>query len=245
MVGKEEDPERLGRWNTLRIQITGTVISVITAYRVCKTQINLEISTAYVEQPKEMATRTCRMVDPWVKFLVDPKRYVMPEIEEKREVLIVMDANESAECRTDEMLVLTQECGMVDTYLIANLYTEVKTYAEGKAKIDFIPMGPIVQQCIMYTQIVPYKEWIISHHRVLVVYVDYKTLEMGDLVFWQRSKRSLLQDSGNWRFWKQPKRSFTSNTTRSRRTVLEECCQKIKIRMDPETRDDKEKQGSG
>lgn len=73
MVGKEEDPEGLGRWSTLRIKIKGTVISMITAYRVCKTRVNLDINTAYSQQWKEMTTRTCKNINIRAKTLMDLK----------------------------------------------------------------------------------------------------------------------------------------------------------------------------
>lgn len=58
----------------------------------------------------------------------------------------MLDANERAECRTEEMTEITQECRLVDTHLIADLYSDVETYARGKGKINFILMTPTVQQ---------------------------------------------------------------------------------------------------
>lgn len=38
----------------------------------------------------------------------------------------MMDANESAACRTEKMTAVIQECGLVDAHLLANLYSEVE-----------------------------------------------------------------------------------------------------------------------
>lgn len=54
----------------------------------------------------------------------------------------MMDANESAEARTDEMNELIESCGLVDSLLIADLYFEVETYARGKGKIDYVLVTP-------------------------------------------------------------------------------------------------------
>lgn len=94
---------------------------------------------------------------------------------------------ESSENRTDEMSALMQECGLVDSHLIADLYSETETYARGK--IDDIFTTRRIQQSITYTKTTPYNEWIMSNHVALVVDVDYKALEAGDLVFWQRPDR--------------------------------------------------------
>ena len=129
IASREEDPDRLGRWSCLRIQIKGTVISIITAYRVCKTKVNLETNTAYAQQWKELTAKSSKKVNPREKTLTDLKKYVKKEIEKKREVVLMMDANESLENRSDEMSALIQECGLVDSHLLDDPYSEVETYS--------------------------------------------------------------------------------------------------------------------
>ena len=129
IASREEDPDRLGRWSCLRIQIKGTVISIITAYRVCKTKVNLETNTAYAQQWKELTAKSSKKVNP---TLTDLKKYVKKEIEKKREVVLMMDANESLENRSDEMSALIQECGLVDSHLLDDPYSKVETYSRGR-----------------------------------------------------------------------------------------------------------------
>lgn len=50
----------------------------------------------------------------------------------------MIDANESAESRTEEMLTMVHECGLVDTHLINDPFSNIETYARGKGKIDYI-----------------------------------------------------------------------------------------------------------
>ena len=80
------------------------------------------------------------------------------EIEAKREVILMMDANECAAKRSEEMSALVQGCGLVDSHLLTDLHSEVETYARGKGKIDYILVTPRVQLCIRYTHIAPYNE---------------------------------------------------------------------------------------
>jgi fructose/tagatose bisphosphate aldolase len=83
----------MGRWSTLRIQIKGTVISIITAYRACKTPVTLESNTAYAQQWREWAKKTHKKVDPRERTLKDLKAYMKKEIEKKREIVLLIDAN--------------------------------------------------------------------------------------------------------------------------------------------------------
>ena len=90
--------------------------------------------------------KTDKKVEPRERTLHDLKKYVKGEIEKKREVVVLMDANEAIDSRTDEMNELIYECGLVDTHLIKDPYEEVETYARGKEKIDFVLVTPRVQQ---------------------------------------------------------------------------------------------------
>ena len=213
VVSKEEDPERLSRWSCIRKQIKGSVISLITAYSVCKTKVNLETNTAYSQQWKELTAESSKKVNPRDKTLVDLKKYVTKEIDAKREVILMMDANECAAKRSEEMSALVQGCGLVDSHLLADHYSEVDTYARGKGKIDYILVTPRVQLCIRYTHIAPYNEWIVSDHRALIIDIDYQTLEKGELAFFQREERS-----------------FQTNSAKDRRKFVEEC-HKLGARM--------------
>ena len=89
----------------------------------------------------------------------------------------MMDANECAEKRSEEMNSLIQECGLVDYCLLVDPYSEVETYARGRGKIDYTLVTPKIQMCVRYAHIAPYNEWILSDHRALIVDIDYQTLE--------------------------------------------------------------------
>ena len=133
------------------------------------------------------------------------------EIEKKREILLVIDANEGADNRTEVMSELIHECGLVDTHLIRDQYTEIETYARGKEKTDYISTTTRIQQSVTYAHIAPYNETIESDHMALIVDIDYKLLEAGELIFWQR-----------------PERTFTSISLANRKKFVEECHEKGK-----------------
>ena len=91
-------------------------------------------------------------------------------------MLLLIDANEGADSRTEEMSELIHECGLVDTHLIRDPYNEIETYARGKEKIDYIFTSTRIQQSVTYAHIAPYNETIESDHRALIVDIDYKLL---------------------------------------------------------------------
>lgn len=68
---------------------------MVTAYRVCNTKVNLKTSTAYSQHWKELTTQTSMKVDSREKTRIDLKKFVNKEIDEKREEVLMMDANES------------------------------------------------------------------------------------------------------------------------------------------------------
>lgn len=123
----------------MRVQIKGKVISLITAYRVCKINVNLETDTAYSQHWKAWAMKTNKKVDPREQTLKYLKEYVNGEIEKKREVVLLIHANVGPENRTEEMTKLIHGCGLIYTHLL-NPYYEIEAYAKGGEKIEFVLM---------------------------------------------------------------------------------------------------------
>lgn len=105
-----------------------------------------------------------------------------------------MGANERPERKTEEMIDRIQECRLVDINLLDDLYSNIATCLREKEKVDIVMMSPRIQQCIMYSHTSPSNEWtspsngwMISDHRATNFDIDYKKLEMGVLVSWQRT----------------------------------------------------------
>jgi hypothetical protein len=211
---REEDPAKLGRWSSIRIQLKGIEINFITAYRVNKSNINLENNTAYAQQWKEMTYRGIKNADPRKQTIDDLKKYIKSEIENKIEIVLMIDANESSEKRTEEMNEMIQECHLIDPHLMADPFGNVETYARGSKKIDFIFTTPRIYQSVTYTQICPYHELIESDHRALIIDLDPKSLELGDITYWKR-----------------PERQFSSTNKRSRIAFVTNCDLKAKKLM--------------
>lgn len=131
MNNNGSDLENMGRWSTHRIQVKGTGLSFITAYRVCRTLVDLECNTAYSQQWRAWIMKT---VDSRDKNLKDLKAYLKEEINKRREIVVLIDANEGAESRTEELTELIHKCVLRGTYLINDPYSEVETFALGKEK---------------------------------------------------------------------------------------------------------------
>jgi hypothetical protein len=84
VISKDEDPQKLGRWSTIKIRLRGTEIAFITVYRVCKTQVNLDTNTSYSQQWKELASRADPNPDPRKSTLQDLKKYVKKKSTRKK-----------------------------------------------------------------------------------------------------------------------------------------------------------------
>lgn len=144
VIEKKEDPEKLVRWSTIKIQL------FITVYRACRSQVNLDINTAYAQQWREITGKGSTRVDPREKTIINLKKLVKKEIEAKSEVVMMIDANESAETRTEEMMSMIQERGLIATHLIVNPFSNIETSVREKGKTDYILMTPRIQQIISY-----------------------------------------------------------------------------------------------
>lgn len=92
----------MGRWRTVRVQIKGTILLVIPAYRVNKTKANKDANAVYAPWWKAMAMNSAKKANPRERTLRDLRKFVMAEIENKREVIILIDANEGIESRTEK-----------------------------------------------------------------------------------------------------------------------------------------------
>jgi hypothetical protein len=192
---KESDPERLGRWSSIGTRLKGVEITIITAYRVGKTSINLENNNAYVQQWKELKFRGVNKPDPRKKTLEDLKKFIKKEIEKQKEIILMIDANESVENRTEEMNRLIYECELIDPHLMSQPFAEIETYARGKTKIDFMFVTSRIFRSITYTQICPYHEIIQSDHRALILDIDLQKLEVCNLNDFSRPERNIISSN--------------------------------------------------
>lgn len=68
--------------------------------------------------------KTEKKVDPREKILKYLKEYVENGIENKKEVVLLINTNEGAEGRTDGMTELIHECDFIDNHLLKDLYQE-------------------------------------------------------------------------------------------------------------------------
>lgn len=115
---------------------------------------------------------------------------------------LLISENKGAESRKEN----GADCSLIDTHQLKTPYEEIDTYTRGNKKIDFVLMTPTIQQSVIYVNIVQYNEFVVSDHGTLIVDIDYRVLEAGDFVFWQR-----------------PKRTFASISLINRRQFIEEC----------------------
>lgn len=68
--------------------------------------------------------QTEKKVDPRVRILKDLKEYVKNEIENKSDVVLLIDVSKGAESRTE----LIHKRMLIDTHLLKDPYQEIETY---------------------------------------------------------------------------------------------------------------------
>ena len=105
-------------------------------------------------------------------------------------MVIGIDANEGIENRTDEMLELINANKLIDLHAREDPMSEIETYIRGRQRIDYT-FATERAECVTYTNIAPYNEGIVSDHRALVVDIDIRRIQQGDLLRWERIERIL------------------------------------------------------
>ena len=191
VVEKGQDRSGMGRWSYLTIALKGIKISFISAYRVCQQVKDLDKNTAYMQQWRVLAEKYENPPDPRKQTLVDLKKFLKEEKEKGREVVLMLDANEGMENRTDEMIEIINEGELIDVHARSDPFNEVETYARGKQRIDYILVTERIADCVEYTNIAQYNEGIVSDRRALIMDINVKKLQEGDLTNWERKERNL------------------------------------------------------
>ena len=129
--------------------------------------------------------------DPRKQTLLDLKKFLQEETRKGRELVIGIDANEGIENRTDEMLEMINANKLIDLHAREDPMSEIETYIRGRQRIDYAFATERVAECVTYTNIAPYNEGIVSDHRALVVDIDIRRIQQGDLLRWERIARIL------------------------------------------------------
>lgn len=98
----------------------------------------------------------------------------------------MIDLNEGIENRRDDMLEMMNINKLTDAHAKDDPMNEVEMYIRGRQRIDYVLATERVADCIQYTNIAPFNEGVASDHRALVVDIDIRGIQEGDLQSWER-----------------------------------------------------------
>jgi hypothetical protein len=139
----------------------------------------------------ESTSREPNQTRPEETNTIRPQEILKRRNKKGRELVVGIDANEGIENRTDEMLELINANKLIDLHAKEDPMTEIETYIRGRQRIDYAFATERVAECVTYTNIAPYNEGIVSDHRALVVDIDIRRIQQGDLLRWERIERIL------------------------------------------------------
>ncbi len=141
-----------------------TTLTVITAYRVCKTH---GAKTAYSQQQSLQMQRGIENPDPRKQCLKDLKEF----INERRagplhSIIVMMDANENIMDRNSQIAAFIQQTGLVDVHGMKHGYdNDPATHHTGSRRIDYILVSPALIKFIPAAGIEPFGTGKPSTHR--------------------------------------------------------------------------------
>jgi hypothetical protein len=164
------DKEGLGRWSgfKLRGKANKTII-ILSAYRPTPSN-DMGDRTAYSQQWRVLLERNEKNPDPRAKFITDLKTLIKQWETEGHEIIIGMDANDSANTKTSKIQQLLDRTSLVSMMELTNAPA---TYARGTSCIDYIIGTPNVKLSIKASGYLPFYQGAFeSDHRALYIDLD-------------------------------------------------------------------------
>jgi hypothetical protein len=167
---KGSDESGLGRWSYFKISSNKHSIIIITAYRPCVSQ---GPSMAWMQQWALLRESGTPNPDPIKKFYSDLESFIQGWIDQKSEIILMMDANESIGEKPGGMSSVVGCLGLID--LIRDRHPpkeQISTYSRGSKQIDYIFGTKKVQECCTRAGILPFGMGYPSDHRALFIKVN-------------------------------------------------------------------------
>jgi exonuclease III len=163
------DPLELGRWcgSTLRIN-SKQLLHVVSAYRVCQSQIKHHYSmSTYSQQYFMLLQQGINQPDPRKQFITDMTNLLTFLTENKDNYVILgIDANEAVTGNNSEICEMITKCNLVDIYARKHQdATEFATHIKGSKRIDFIFCTENIVPFIDRVGYVPFHRALDTDHR--------------------------------------------------------------------------------
>lgn len=128
----------MGRWSYRILAFKELKVTFALAYRVCIQVKGFDRNTVSMQQWRALMEKYRNLPEPRKQTTIDVKKFLKVEQEKGREVVLMIDANEDPENRTDERTVMINKCKLIDMHAKSNPLNEVETYIRGKQRIDYM-----------------------------------------------------------------------------------------------------------
>jgi len=170
VIGSGSD-ELLGRWSYLEFVGQGDKrLIVASAYRVCPQPFDATSMTATAQQTRLLLQHGVPQPNPRQQFVTDIISQVRQWRDQKKEVLLGMDANENVDDPNSKIARLFDETDLIDLHQHRHpAKTKPATFQQGSHPIDIMLGSPLVAQALITAWILPFGEppMIKGDHRLL------------------------------------------------------------------------------
>lgn len=132
---KGSDATNLGRWSYIVLSTNKIKLTIITAYRPCKTN---GPSTAWTQQWTLLREKGHQFPDPIKQFYEDLRNFIVPRTQAGHEVILMIDANEHIGEKPSTLTQLLKDTGLSD--IITHRHQDnnpPSTYSRGSKRIDY------------------------------------------------------------------------------------------------------------
>ena len=195
IIERGTDPWKYGRWSyTVYAGKAGTSLMVVGGYRVGHRSNNAGASTAWYQQ-KVLLTKDQRDIEPEMAFVQDMEEWITEKIKENMEVIILLDANEQWEQKSNiRKMAKNLNLFNLDTdgeYNFPPTHPCIHNRSRDTT-IDYFLCTQKVLKNINYATLTPYDLHTLGDHRGFLVDVDItKILTSPDIYTNSQNGRKL------------------------------------------------------
>ena len=177
VISSGEDEEGYGRWSyTTYGGKNNTRLTIITAYRTCKPNGDIGISTVHSQQWDIMEERNIEHMNIRDKMIKDINKFLAELIFKHHEVILFIDANEPFIPGTRGIAKLTSHPQILDPLISRHdIGLEPFTYKNGSKRINFAFCTQIIDTYITRCRILPFDTISPTPHRG--IYLDINILD--------------------------------------------------------------------
>jgi hypothetical protein len=180
----KNDTSGMGRWTEAELLgKRNKKLVIITAYNVCKGNIGtIGPRTAFVQQYHIIKQKDPTNVpNPRTQMLTDLGKRIHELKNNKSEVILMWDANDTLQKPNSELSKWVKQMGMLDLVTMRHgTDDEPPTYSRGSNRIDYTMSTPKIAEYTTAAGILPLHEICISNHRPIFADIDINAYLGGE-----------------------------------------------------------------